>query len=272
MIRTTVVLVLMTSAFSHEVQAQFAAQHRGCGQAGIAANANRPTVADPADITQYGVLELEYGWDRTKPIANTTQSGLSGLLKFGVLCDVEIRWNTATALWVTDANGRLTGAGDNWIGPQYRFYKQTSRVPSMAVSYQVKIPTASATKGLGSGRADHAFTFLASKDIRGVHFDYNISAFLIRPQSGGTFERNMLMTLAFSHPLKRGFGFTGEFYGVTELNPAQPSFTSMLWALTFSPSSRLVLDGGLEVGLSRFAPEHHVFAGFTYSIANLYRR
>ena len=29
----------------------------------IVANPNRPTVADPADITQYGVLELEYGFD-----------------------------------------------------------------------------------------------------------------------------------------------------------------------------------------------------------------
>jgi len=27
----------------------------------IAAHPNRPTVANPADITQYGVLELEYG-------------------------------------------------------------------------------------------------------------------------------------------------------------------------------------------------------------------
>src|SRR2546421_99223 len=30
---------------------------------GIVANPNRPTVADPADITQYGVLEVEYGYN-----------------------------------------------------------------------------------------------------------------------------------------------------------------------------------------------------------------
>ena len=33
-------------------------------QGGIVANPNRPTVADPADITELGVLELEYGWER----------------------------------------------------------------------------------------------------------------------------------------------------------------------------------------------------------------
>lgn len=36
----------------------------GCYADSIAANPNRPTVANPADITQYGVVELEYGWDR----------------------------------------------------------------------------------------------------------------------------------------------------------------------------------------------------------------
>jgi hypothetical protein len=33
----------------------------------IAAHPNRPTVANPADITQHGVLELEYGWYRLRP-------------------------------------------------------------------------------------------------------------------------------------------------------------------------------------------------------------
>jgi hypothetical protein len=32
----------------------------GCYADSIAANPNLPTVANPADITQYGVLELEY--------------------------------------------------------------------------------------------------------------------------------------------------------------------------------------------------------------------
>jgi len=175
-------------------------------------------------------------------------------------------------VWQTDNTGTVTGVGDNWLGPQYRFYKQTPRVPSLAVSYQIKFPSASAAKGLGSGRVDHAFTFLASKDIKGFHFDYNVSAFLVRPQSGGPFDRNMQMNLAFSHPLPGNFGFTGEFYGNTELNAHQPGFASTLYALTYSVSKRLVLDGGIEVGLSRFAPEKHVFAGFTYSIVNLYRR
>src|SRR5881396_2090207 len=147
-------------ALAASAQAQFVTKHTGCRQDEIVANPNRPTVADPADITQFGVLELEYGWDRTKLDSSAVQSDLAGLMKFGLLCDVEIRWNTASVLWQTAGSGKRVGTGDNWLGPQYRFYKQTAHVPSLAVSYQVKVPSASADRGLGSGRVDHAFTFL----------------------------------------------------------------------------------------------------------------
>src|SRR5947209_2771421 len=160
-------MVLLTAICA---QAQFVRKQTGCAEKEMVANPNRPTVANPADITQFGVLELEYGWDRFYPQADSTQSDLAGLVKFGLLCDVELRWNTTNVVWQTDNSGTVSGIGDNWLGPQYRFYKQTPRVPSLAVSYQVKFPSASAAKGIGSGRVDHVFTFLASKDIKGFHF------------------------------------------------------------------------------------------------------
>src|SRR3954469_5369165 len=269
MIRIVFCCLCLLLAVGH---AQFAGKQTGCSKGELQANPNRPTVADPADITQYGVAEVEYGWDRTRVASDTLQTGLNGLLKFAVLCDLEIRWSSNSLLRISDGSSRETGAGDNWIGPQFRFYKQTTRIPSMAVIYQVKIPTANEAKGLGSGLVDHAFTFLASKDFGKYHFDYNVSAFLVRPTAGGPFDRSMQMNLASSHPLGRGFTLTGEVYGNTELNPSQPAFTSTLWAVTYAIKKRFVVDTGVDVGLSRFAPEHHVFVGLTYSIADLYRR
>lgn len=43
------------------------AKQIGCYADSIAANPNCPTVANPAHITRYGVLELEYGWDQVWP-------------------------------------------------------------------------------------------------------------------------------------------------------------------------------------------------------------
>ena len=82
----------------------------------VAANPNRPTVSNPAHVTQYGVLELEYGWDRFWLEKNIGQTSAGGLLKFGVLCDVELRWNTTSFLSQTDATSTHSGFGDNSLG------------------------------------------------------------------------------------------------------------------------------------------------------------
>jgi hypothetical protein len=250
--------------------AQWMGKQTGCYADAIVANPNRPTVANPADITQYGVLELEYSWDRTWPEEGVHQTSLGGLLKFGLLCDVELRWTTTSFLSQTEAGVTHSGFGDNWIGPQVRIYKQTRRWPTLAFSYAAKIPSASTEDGLGTGRVDHSLGFLASKDIAGFHFDFNATHFWTGRESAAGFDRNDQLNLAFSRTIHGGLGFTGEFYGDTQLNRTTPSFVSSLWALTYTVNPRLVIDGGFEGGLTSGGPHRHVFAGFTYSIGNLY--
>jgi hypothetical protein len=242
----------------------------GCYADSIVANPNRPTVANPADITQYGVLELEYGWDRVWPQEGVHQTSLGGLLKFGLLCDIELRWTTTSFLSQSDATGTHQGFGDNWIGPQIRLYKQTKRVPTLAFAYATKIPSAPTEDGLGTGRVDHAFTFLASKDIAHIHFDFNLTHFLVGRANVPGLDQNDQLNLAFSRAIRGPLQFTGEFYGNTQLNRDTPSFVSSLWALTYTVTPRLVIDGGFEAGLTSNGPHRHAFAGFTYSIVNLY--
>jgi hypothetical protein len=271
LVRPFLAIFVVCLAFSTPAVGQWMGKQTGCYADAIAANPNRPTVANPADITQYGVLELEYGWDSVWPQEEDVhQTSLGGLLKFGLLCDIELRWTSTAFLSQTDATGTHRSFGDNWIGLQIRFYKQTKRAPSLAFAYAVKIPSASTEGGLGTGRVDHAFTFLASKDIAHFHFDFNLTRFLIGRENGLGFDQNNQLNLAFSRTLHGGLQFTGEFYGDTRLNPRTPSFVSSLWALTYTIIPRLVIDGGFEAGLTSGGPHRHAFAGVTYAIGNLY--
>jgi hypothetical protein len=104
-------LALSNAAFGHLMGRQ-----RDCYEDSISANPNRPAVSNPGDVTQYGVLELEYGWDRFWPEDGVPQTSMGGLLKFGMLCDVEFRWNTTSWLSQTDASGTHRTFGDNWLG------------------------------------------------------------------------------------------------------------------------------------------------------------
>jgi hypothetical protein len=262
--------------FSIPANAQFIGQQTGCHEDEIKNhpiqnNPDRPTVANPADVTQYGVLELEYGWDHGWPASDQRFTDAGGLLKFGLLCDVELRWTTTSFLSQTNSLGTQSGFGDNWFGPQVRIYKQTRRVPSIAVSYAVKIPSASAARGLGSGRVDHELTLLFSKDILGVHFDLNGSEFFVGRAGTTRFDRASQFNVAFGHALYKNLQIQGEFYGETRLNNSTQGFVSGLSALVWNITPRFEIDGGVDSGITTGAPRLRIFAGFTYAIANLYR-
>ena len=263
-------LLCFVGFFTNSASGQWMGKQTGCYADSITANPNRPTVANPADITQYGVLELEYGWDRFWPQQGVHQTTLEGLLKFGLLCDMELRWTTTSFISQSVDGVTEQGFGDNWLGPQIRLYRQTRSVPTLSFSYAVKIPSADDKNGLGTGRVDHALTFLASKDIAHIHFDFNATQYWIGRQGAPGFDRNNQLNLAFSFPIRGPLQFTGEFYGDTELNRDSPGFASSLWALTYTVTPRLVIDGGFEAGLTEGGPHRHAFAGLTYSIANLY--
>ena len=268
--RFTILTLLACLAANNLAVGQWLGKQTGCYADSIVASPNRPTVSNPAHVTQYGVLELEYGWDQLWPGEGTQQTSIGGLLKFGMFCDIELRWNTTSFISETDAGGTHRTFGDNWLGTEIRFHRQTRLLPTMAISSALKIPSAATENGLGSGRVDHSFTFGASESIAHFNFDFNVTQFLIgRPNTSG-FDENQLLALAFSRPVRGGFQFVGEFYGETQLNSSTPRFASSLWALTYTVVPRLAIDGGFEAGLTSGGPHRHVFVGATYSIANLY--
>jgi hypothetical protein len=270
LVRFTIVTVLGFPAVSNSALGQWMGKQTGCYADSIIANPNRPTVSNPAHVTQYGVLELEYGWDRLWPEEGIRQTSLGGLLKFGMFCDIELRWNTTSFLSQTDGGGTHKTFGDNWLGTEIRVHRQTTQLPTIAFSYSFKIPSASTENGLGTGRVDHSFTLGASENIAHFTFDFNLTQYLIGRPDGSGFDENQLMALAFSHAIRGGLQFAGEFYGETRLNQTTPEFASSLWALTYTVVPRLVIDGGFEAGLTAGGPHRHAFVGATYSLGNLY--
>ncbi|HWZ98300.1 MAG TPA: transporter [Candidatus Dormibacteraeota bacterium] len=245
-----------------------------CGEApktDIEANPNRPTVANPADITQYGVLEVEYGYDHVMGLQQERENNLVGLFKFAATCNLEIRWDTDTLLRQTVGGVTQTGFGDNALGFQYRFLHQSKFVPSMAISYSLEFPSASVSKGLGTGKYDHQIRYLASKDVHGFHFDFNTAYFFFGRPSGGGTDQNVQMNLTFAHTVYKKLQITGEFYGNMFFNNGAPPFADGLWALTYSVTPRLVIDSGIDHALNSAAPFHRrYFVGVTYSIADIY--
>lgn len=241
-----------------------------CFNSRFASVPSRPTVTSATDTTQCGVVELEYGLERQWPGGGANRDDLTGGLRFGLTPKLDFHWSSSEFVHLMNADGDRTGYGDNWLGLRYRFLGQTKRRPSLGMFYQAKVPSASFALGLGSGEVDHSISFLASKDVRKLHFDFNLIQLLAgRPTVTG-FDHNTGFALATWLPLAKRLSGVVEPYGYTSLNQFTPGFASTTIGFNYKVQPHLYLDGGLDVGVTHDAPHKRVFVGVTYAMTNLY--
>lgn len=244
------------------------------GEEQVTATPNRPGVANPADVTQKGVLEIEYGWARAfrSPEFNSLTAA-SGLIRFGLTEDLELRLGMDNYLSQRsdDPEGRRSGVGDTSPGFKYRLVEQDGFWPTLGFSYDVKVPTASRKKGLGSGRVDHNLLFLASKDLFGLESNFNYLLGWIGKGRRKGFDDFHLWALSLSRPLFGPLAISGELYGGLRLNRGTPGFTSTDWAFSYALTSRVVFDVGVDIGLTSTARDITYFAGVTIALIDLYR-
>ena len=241
----------------------------------ITATPNRPGVANPADVTQKGVLEIEYGWDRAfRSHAFKTLTDATGLIRFGLTGDFELHLGMVNYVSQLSDNpeGRRSGVGDTSPGFKYRLTEESGVWPTLSFAYDIKVPTASKRKGLGSGRVDHNLTFLASKEkLLGLDWDFNYVLGWIGKEGKKSFDDSHLLALDFSRPLFGPVGISGEIYGSPQVNRKTPGIISTDWALTYTVTPRVILDAGVDIGLNSAARDITYFAGVTIALFDLYR-
>lgn len=256
--------LLSSAAFAQEEEAP-----AGCGAAEITATPTRPTVTTSTTLTQCGVAEADYGLTSLLPGNGTHHEVLGGSLRYGITPRVDFRWGGDSLHSYSGGGTHLLGTGDNWLGGRVRLTSEKQTWVSTAFMYTIKLPTASSAAGFGSGFTDHSFAFIASKEARGWHFDFNAIELLGgRPVAG--FDKNTTLALAAAHPLKGKWGMVYEAWGQTELNAESPAFASNLVGVTYNLSRRVVFDGGVDLGITPNAPRARLLVGATYSLGNLY--
>lgn len=238
----------------------------------LQANPSRPSNSHSAELLSPGLLQAEYGWLRQWQPLGPQQSAVGGELRFGVSRNFEFRWGANFFVANSFGPGQGGGFGDQYFTGEYHFKNQSARFPAWAASYSIKLPAASLTQELGSGRIDHFFTVLASKQIRKFTADLNLACQLIgRPGTTGR-DQNELVILTLSSPAVGPLTAVAEIDANTRLNAQVPAFATTLVALSWKVQRRLVLDAGLQTGITQGSPHKRVSFGFTYAIANLYAK
>jgi hypothetical protein len=255
-------------------QAQQTTSPNNAPPRGISAKSRRKLakVSKPADFAGAGLLQFEQGYDGDfhAPDAVRDQAGTASVL-FNVTEDLqlEIDFDTFHSL-TNNLTHTATGIGDGYANVQATVLSEAGRRPSLGFAYLVKIPTASQSKGLGTGRVDHKLRFLTSKKVGTTDVDFNAAVLVNGNSDTRRRETGYQLALGSSLEIKRSLSLQAELFGET-LDTDQPRGLFVQGGLTYQRTTRVSLDVGVRGGVNSRAPRFGIFAGASFSLANLYR-
>lgn len=234
----------------------------------------RPGVSNPAEFQRPGVLQVEFGYNANfHSTGNFSEQHDAPLaIRFAVSRRILVELDTDSPSALKDTSGhRNTGAGDTQLGFQAVLQHETRSHPAFAVAYYIKLPTANEGLGLGSGRVDHSFFGMVSKNIGQTTVDFNAIYVLAGRTSEKGHDSSGILAVAASRNLTKRFGIQGELSGITR-NDQQSGAMAGIGAVTFQINRRAVVDSGFRVGLTPDTARTGFFAGITVGVADLYKR
>jgi hypothetical protein len=225
------------------------------------ANPGRPTVSTPATLTPVGYLQFETGYlGAWRSPEFSSQSSFNEVVKFSMTRRLEL-----LVLAEPFAHSRVdlmrgNDAGGVAVGVQGEVHHGEGIRPTIALSYIRSVYGGNAPD-LDLGSPTNGILLLVSADVKDFHVDSNFAFNEVADQAvrRGQFGQ----TLSISHSLLKGFGISGEIWRFTQ--PFRHgNAVGNLWALNYNMQKNLVLDGGVQFGLTNTSTQREVFIGFTY--------
>ena len=230
------------------------------------ATPSRPTVASGAAISEPGWLEAEFGIQQTKDSADKRGS-LPYLFKYSVNDNWAV-WLGGEAYIRDDAEGVVErGFGDTSLTLKHKFDLGGS-IHSAGFEVTAKLPTADDDKGLGSGRSDYTLRGIYGIDLpAGFHLDANLAATHLGISDPGTGQTAYLLAAAVAHALGERASLMADLS--TTLQRGTTASSQLMLAANYACSNRIVVDAGMQFGISRNSPDWTAFAGITMLLGKL---
>jgi len=224
------------------------------------ANPGRPTVSTPATLTPVGYLQFENG---VLFAQNSTEfskrTGIGQVTKLSVLPRLELLLQSEPLAISQSKDHTAVHEGEVFAGVQGVLLVGNKSRPTVSISY-VRRLHASVAPELDIGTFRQSTSILLSDDLDGFHFDTN--GILAEQVQGGVRRAQFGQTLSISRPLGK-FTISGEVWHFSQ--PFEKGNTvGNLWAVSRALRRNLVVDAGLNRGLTKTSTRWEAFLGFTY--------
>jgi len=224
--------------------------------------ADRPLTTDDAYTVKKGEFKVEAGFDFARQDNHDKEYFPSLTLTYGLFERMETGIGSAY-LFIDPSKGKkVNGFSDTPLKVKYRFLDQMDWIPSFAVSGTLITPTASRSKGLGSGKVDFNINTI---------YTWNLSKrWQLYANLGYTFtgenhvNDQLNYSIAGQFVLSDKWALVGEIAGVNNFNGRKgddPVFG--LLGTQCNITNGIVWDAGVAIGMSKAAPDYRITTGLT---------
>lgn len=243
----------------------------------LPASAQQPFVTDDADVTPKRKFHFEFSnefdWLNRSAFPSLKQNTADFEIDYGLFDRVEIGFE---APFLTIANTRGTiprvpsGIGDTNISLKYNFVTEheSSRMPALAASFNVELPTGDESRLLGSGLSDVYMNGIVQKSLTensklrlngGILFSGNETTGVLGVKARGTvFTGGASFVRQTTSRLDLGVELVGAFARSSGLGKSQ---LQVMAGGNYAVKKNMTFDFGLAAGKHAASPRVGVQVG-----------
>ena len=164
-----------------------------------------------------------------------------------------------------DTSSSTSGLGDMILRGRYYLVEETSTMPLIALTARIKMPTADADAGLGTGEFDEGigveFTKKLSNRWRGfVDGGYTF----IGDPEGVNFRNQWWYDIGAGYDMNTNVNLSLYYEEYRAVVPTVNNARDLFFSVLFKPTSALRCTGSFLVGLSNGAPNYGLTTGLSY--------
>jgi hypothetical protein len=226
-----------------------------------AALAVSPLVTDDADTVEPAHLQLNAGWQFSRTASASLSSlpvnPVLGLNSYGELgATFGYQWS--------DGPTQADGITDLLISTKWRFWHGSDDTLRVSARFDLKAPTATADRGLGTGKTDGGIVLIATGSWGQTSLDWNIG-YSFNDVSPGVFgDDNWFLGQAVRQELSEHWTLIGETFAVLphtgEGGSANVHFNG---GLQFSVRENVLISGLIGSAAGKNSPDLTSYLGFT---------
>jgi hypothetical protein len=246
------VVVLAASVFAQEPQESEPIQP------------DRPDVTNGTRIVPTGIVQIEFGglYQRTGPGASAANSPLT--IRIGLTDWIEARVGTDGVMSQSTSGAAATGFGNVQLAAKLRLWAEPGGAPVLSILPTVNLPTADASRGLGSGDADYTVAVLTGTDfLRRGHVDVNYGIGAIGAGQGRPHFVQHLVSASISAAVTDRWNPYVELFWFSRNDIDGTSVTSLDTGVIYELGSHFALDGGVQFGLVGPSADFSAFGGLS---------